>query len=116
MTSEEVDAYLLTLPEGTAAVFAELRAHVRGLVPDAVERISYGVPTLDVDGRHVVHLAGFKHHVSIYPVTDTDPDLEAALAPYRGGKGTAKFPVDRPLPYDVIDRVVAFLLARHRQG
>lgn len=53
-------------------------------------------------------------HVSIYPVTDPEPELEAVLAPYRGGRGTVRFPLDRPLPYDVIDPLVAFLLARHR--
>ena len=114
MTSDEVDAYLRQLPEDTAVVFRELRSHLRGLVPDGAERISYGVPTLDVDGRHVVHFAAFKHHVSIYPATDADPELEAVLAPYRGGKGTVRFPLDRPLPYDVIDRLVAFLVDRHR--
>ena len=110
----DVEEYLRTLPEHTAAVVQELRARVRVLIPDGTERISYGVPTVDMDGRHVVHYAGFKHHVSIYPVTDTDPDLEASLAPYRGGRGTVKFPLDEPLPYELVDRLVTFLLARHR--
>jgi uncharacterized protein YdhG (YjbR/CyaY superfamily) len=114
MTSSDVDEYFQTLPEQTATVLQELRTHLRNLVPDGEERISYGIPTLDVDGRHVVHFAGFKHHVGIYPVTDTDPELEASLAPYRSGRGTVRFSLDRPLPYEVIDPLVAFLVARHQ--
>ena len=114
VSSAEVDAYVQTLPEWTATVLTELRAHLHALLPEGEERISYGVPTIDLDGRHVVHFAGFKKHVSIYPVTDPDPALEAVLTPYRGGRGTVKFPLDQPLPYDVIDPLVAFLLARHR--
>ncbi len=114
MSSADVDDYLRTLPDHTATVLQELRGHLLGLVPDSEERISYGIPTLDVDGRHVVHFAGFKHHVGIYPVTDTDPELEASLAPDRSGRGTVRFSLDRPLPYEVIDPLVAFLLARHQ--
>ena len=114
MTATDVDEYVAALPGATAAVVAELRTRIRSLVPDGEECISYGIPTIDLDGKHVVHFAGFKNHVSVYPLVDTDPELEAALAPYRGGRGTAKFPLDQPLPYDLIEQMVRFLVARHR--
>jgi uncharacterized protein YdhG (YjbR/CyaY superfamily) len=114
MSTSDVDEYFRALPEVTAAVLQELRTHLHGLVPGGEERISYGIPTLDLDGWHVVHFGGFKHHVSIYPVVDVDPALERTLAPYRGGRGTVKFALDKPLPYEVIDPLVALLLDRHR--
>ena len=71
--------------------------------------ISYNIPTLKRDGRSVVHFAGWKAHVSLYPMPDGDADLERDLAPYSSGKGTLKFPLAEPIPLELVRRVVARL-------
>lgn len=102
-----VDAYLAQFPPETREVLAELRALIRGAAPEATERISYGIPTFDLAGRYLVYLAGWRKHVSLYPVTS---GMEAAfrdeLTPYRKGKGTLQFPLGQPMPTDLIRRIV----------
>lgn len=108
-----VDEYLAEFPEDVRAVLERVRETVRAAVPDGVEDISYQVPTLRVDGRAVVYFAGWKSHVSVYPIPQGDNDFDAAIAPYQAGKGTLKFPLNKPIPYELIGRVAA-LLAQQR--
>lgn len=110
--STTIDDYIDGFPPQTQDVLQELRRRIGAIVQDGEESISYGVPTVKVDGRPVVYFAGFTKHVSLYPVTGTDEDLERAVAPYRGGRGTVRFPLSRPVPYDLVDRVVRFLYAK----
>jgi uncharacterized protein YdhG (YjbR/CyaY superfamily) len=79
------------------------------VVPGAGEAISYGIAALLVDGRALVYFAGWKRHVSVYPIPAGDEAYEAALAPYRSGAGTAKFPLAAPVPYELIGRITTLL-------
>ena len=90
----------------------ELRRLILDILPDAVEGISYGVAGFKVQGRPVVYLGGFKKHVSIYPITELPAELDAEVAPYRTGKGTAKFANTEPLPRHLIERLVRQLADR----
>lgn len=103
-----VDAYVAGFAEPTRAVLAELRELVRAAIPGATETMAYGIPTFDLHGKHVVHVAGYARHVGLYPTPSGMEAFEAELAPYRSGKGTARFPLDAPLPVDLIRRIVAF--------
>ena len=103
-----VDAYVAGFAEPTRAVLAELRDLVRAAIPGATETMAYGIPTFDLHGKHVVHVAGYAGHVGLYPTPSGMEAFEADLAPYRSGKGTARFPLDAPLPTDLIRRIVAF--------
>lgn len=103
-----VDAYVERFSEPTRAVLAELRDLVRAAIPGATETMAYGIPTFDLHGKHVVHVAGYAGHVGLYPTPSGMEAFEAELAPYRSGKGTARFPLDAPLPTDLIRRIVAF--------
>jgi len=105
-----VEEYLDTLRPEVRDVVQSMRDAVLAAVPDATERISYGIPTFDVDGRALVHVAGWKAHVSVYPLPDLDTPVGVEVAPYVAGRGTAKFPLDRPIPYDLIGRIAAALL------
>jgi len=107
-----VDEYLAGLPDEAREVMAELRRTVLAVVPDAGERISYGMPTFTLDGRSLVHLAAWKRHVGLYPLPRLDPDLEREVAPYRGAKDAMQLRYDRPVPYDLVGRVVAVLADR----
>ena len=112
--STSVDEYIASYPEQTQEVLREVRRRVNVLVPEATEAISYGIPTLKVDGRNLVHYAAFTRHLSVYPVMREDLAEVPAVEPYLSGRGTAKFPLG-DVPYAVIEDVVRMLHER-RQG
>ena len=108
-----VDEYVAALAPGTREVVEHLREVVHDAVPGLGERISYGIPTFTLDDRYVVYLAGWAHHVSLYPVPDDEDDeLARRIARYRDGKGTLRFPLAEPVPDDVVRAVVVRLAAR----
>jgi uncharacterized protein YdhG (YjbR/CyaY superfamily) len=106
-----IDDYIGSFPDETAVVLSELRRVAHRGVPGAREAITYDIPTLTLEGRNVIHFAAWKQHVSVYPVPAGDDAYERRVAPYRSGKGTAKFPLDQPVPYDLVEQM-AELLAR----
>lgn len=109
-----VDEYLASFPAGTRAILELARATIHEAAPGMEERISYGIPTFTLDGHYVIYLAGWQRHISVYPIPGGDPDIEREVAPYADGRGTLKFPLDRPIPYELIGRVAALLLAQRR--
>jgi len=108
---ETVEAYLASFPDGVRPVLEQVRQTIRTAVPGAEETISYDIPTFKLGGRAVVYFAGWKHHVSVYPIPQADEALERDLAPFRAAKGTLKFPLDRPVPYELIGRAAGLLAA-----
>jgi uncharacterized protein YdhG (YjbR/CyaY superfamily) len=108
----DVDAYLDGLAEPARAVVARIRSEVHAAVPGLGETISYGMPTFTRDGRSVMHVAGWKHHVSVYPEPDGDEALSAELSAYAAGRGTLKFPLAAEIPYPLIVRVARALDTR----
>jgi uncharacterized protein YdhG (YjbR/CyaY superfamily) len=110
-----VDDYIASQPAETQPILQEVRKRCHQAVPGAGEMISYGIPTITLDGHYVVYFAGWKHHLSVYPVPHGDEELQAEMAPYLTGKGTLNFPRGEPIPYDMIEKVAA-RLAAERQG
>ena len=112
-----LEEYLAAMPDEVRAVLLEIRRRALRAVPGAGERISYDMPAMTHGGRVFMNFAGWKKHVSIYPVPDTADDeaLASALVPYAGAKGTLKFPLSEPVPYDLVERV-AQTLATQRGG
>ena len=108
----DVEEYLAALPRGTRDVVSQMRATVHRAVPGLGERISYGIPTFTRDGRSILHIAGWTHHVAVYPVPDGDAALAAKLAPYSGGNGTLKFRLSGEVPLDLIAQVAVALDAQ----
>ncbi len=104
-----IDEYIAAFPADVQTILEEVRARLRNAVPTAVEAISYGIPVLKVDGRYLVYFDGWKHHVSVYPLPEGDTTLDEQMQPYVAGKGTLKFPLSEPIPYDLIERVAARL-------
>jgi len=91
-------------------------ALVRDAAPGTAETIAYGMPTFDLGNKHVVHFAGFAKHVALYPVPDWNEAFGDEVAPYRSGQGTLKFPLDSPLPAELIRRIVEFSVERTAQA
>ena len=107
-----VDDYLASLPEDSRVVVEEIARRVVAVAPGATAVIRYDMPTWQVEGRSLVHVAAWKHHVSLYPVPpEGDAALDRDLAPYAGEKGTMRFPYD-DAPYDLIERAVVRLRDR----
>jgi uncharacterized protein YdhG (YjbR/CyaY superfamily) len=109
---ETIDDYIAGFPAEKRAVLEKIRATIRDAAPDAREVISYRMPTFTQDGV-LVHYAAFKNHIGVYPPVSGDAELEAALAPYAGEKGNLRFPLDRPIPYDLIGRIVRYKLKQN---
>ena len=111
-----VDEYVAALPEDVAAIVERLRGVVHEVVPDAGERISYGMPTFTLDGRPLVHVAAWKKHIALYPLPPMDGDLAGDVAPYQGTPDTLRLPLGRPIPYELVQRVVGELLRQRQLG
>ena len=110
-----VDQYIATHPENVQAILQRVRSAIRKAVPGAEETISYQIPAYKLDGRYVVYFAGWKRHLSIYPIPDADEALEKELAPYRASKGTLRFRLHEPIPHELVARVAALLAQRRRE-
>jgi uncharacterized protein YdhG (YjbR/CyaY superfamily) len=109
-----LDAYLAALSPGVRTVVDEVRRIVVDEFPAATESISYDIPTFSLQGKRLVHVAGWAKHVSVYPVPTSDDQLLSDLGPYLSGKGTLKFLMSEPIPYDLIRRVVQGLGGKPR--
>ncbi|TCO38100.1 uncharacterized protein YdhG (YjbR/CyaY superfamily) [Kribbella antiqua] len=108
-----VDEYIGSFPPDVQEVLQEVRRTIRAVVPDAGEKISYQIPTVTLDGKALLYFSGWKEHIALYPIPPVDDALAQEIEPYRSGKGTLKFPLKKPIPYDVITRLTqAFVAGR----
>jgi uncharacterized protein YdhG (YjbR/CyaY superfamily) len=102
---KSIDEYIAAAAPETRAVLERIRSTVRKAAPDAQEAISYRIPALRRNGA-LVYFAAFRKHIGFYPPVRGDARLEKALSPYAGEKGNLRFPLDRLIPYGLIERVV----------
>ena len=105
-----VDDYIATFTPDVQTVLQEIRDTIHAAAPGATESISYQIPTFSIGGRPVVYLAGWKKHISLYPIPHLDDALEQQVAPYLSGQGTAKFLLSKPIPYELITVLVQRLV------
>jgi uncharacterized protein YdhG (YjbR/CyaY superfamily) len=106
-----VDDAIAASPEPSRDRLNQILAALREEIPGAEEVISYGIPTFDRNGRHVLHFAGFPNHVGLYPTPHGVEAFEAELSEYPRGKGSVQLPHDRPLPLDLIRRIARYRAA-----
>ena len=110
---QTIDAYIAGFPPEIQAILQQIRAVIRTAAPEAQETISYQMPTFVLHGN-LVHFAAFTHHIGFYPTPSGMEEFEAALSPYKGGKGSARFPLNQPIPYDLIDAIVRYRVAENQ--
>jgi uncharacterized protein YdhG (YjbR/CyaY superfamily) len=110
-----VDEYIASFPEDVQAKLQDVRRAMRNAAPGTEEAISYGIPTFTLDGRYLIYFAGWKHHISIYPIPEGDDALRKDMSPYVAAKGTLRFPLDEPIPLPLIERLTSAAL-RARTG
>ncbi len=101
-----INDYIRGFPRGVRERLQGVRRTIRAAAPDAKESISYGIPAFTLQGRGLISFAGWKEHISIYPVPSGSAALNKQLAAYKTGKGTLQFKLDRPMPYALIARIV----------
>jgi uncharacterized protein YdhG (YjbR/CyaY superfamily) len=111
---ETIDEYIEAFPPETQLILRKIRLTVRKAAPRATEKISYRMPAFFLDGV-LIYFAAFKNHIGIYPPVRGDEKLLAKLSPYRGEKGNLKFPLDEPIPYDLITKVVKFRIKQQQE-
>lgn len=101
-----IDEYLAAFPPEVQERLTAIREIVHEVAPDAVETISYAIPTFDLNGTHLVHFAGFARHIGFYPTGSGFEGFEEDIAGYKQGRGSVQFPLTEPLPTDLIRRIV----------
>lgn len=109
-----VEEYVAAQPAEIQLVLEQLRRTLRGVVPEMGERISYQMPTATTSGHDLVYFAAWKRHIGMYPVPAGDAALDRDLEPYRAGASTVRFPYSAPIPYELIGRMVALLVAQRQ--
>lgn len=107
MTANNIDEYISTFPEDVQEVLQEMRKTIQEAAPEAEETINYQIPTFKLHGN-LVHFAGYKKHIGFYPTPSGVEQFKDELSAYESAKGSVKFPLDQPIPYDLIREITVF--------
>ena len=105
--SRDIDEYIARFPSDVRKILERVRRTIRKAAPEAEEAISYQIPTFKLKGN-LVHFAAWKEHIGFYPTSSGIRKFKKELSAYEGAKGTVKFPMDEPIPLDLIARIVKF--------
>lgn len=103
---QTIDEYIQAFPKNIQSILEKIRKTIHDTAPEAVEAISYQLPAFKLKGTNLIYFAAWKDHIAIYPTPGGIDNLGAELAPYQTGKGTLQFPLDKPIPYDLIQKIV----------
>jgi uncharacterized protein YdhG (YjbR/CyaY superfamily) len=107
-----IDEYIAAFPPDVQSILQKIRLTIRAAAPQAEEKISYKMPAFALDGD-LIYFAAFKKHIGVHPPVRGNEQLAKELARYRGEKGNLKFPLDEPIPYELITRLVKFRVKGH---
>ncbi|MES2554748.1 MAG: DUF1801 domain-containing protein [Bacteroidota bacterium] len=103
-----IEQYNAAFPEEIVERMEQIREIIHKQAPEAVESISYGMPAFKLNGKPLVYYAGYKHHIGFYATPTGHTEFAEELSKYKQGKGSVQFPLDEPLPLDLIQRIVIF--------
>lgn len=107
----DIQDYIAGLREDVRDIAEAVRKTIRAELPDAEEKVRYGIPAFVLGGRTIVYFAVWKTHIGLYPIYRGTDDFEKALAPFRAKKDTVRFPLKKPIPLELISRIVASQMA-----
>jgi uncharacterized protein YdhG (YjbR/CyaY superfamily) len=102
-----MDVFISAFPKSVQDILLELRSAIREAAPKSEETISYGIPTFKLNGN-LVHFAAFQHHIGFYPTPSAIVAFKKELSPYKQTKGSVQFPIDHPIPIDLVKKIVRF--------
>ena len=106
-TPKDIDEYIAGFPKDVQKILNKIRSTIKKAAPKAEEAISYQIPTFRLNGN-LIHFAAYKNHIGLYPAPRAVEKFKKELARYGAGKGTLRFPLDEPIPYDLITKIVEF--------
>ena len=106
-TPQDIDEYIASFPKDVREILEKIRITIRKAAPDAEETIKYQLPTFTLKGN-LVHFGAFKKHIGFYPTPTGTEKFRNELSVYEGAKGSIRFPLDKPIPYDLISKIVEF--------
>lgn len=104
-TKNDIDHYIAGFPQEVQVLLEQVRATIRAAAPQAVEVMSYGIPTFDLGKVHLVHFAAFKQHIGLYATPTGHEAFAEELSVFKQGKGSVQFPFSQPMPLDLIGRI-----------
>jgi uncharacterized protein YdhG (YjbR/CyaY superfamily) len=113
-TPESIDEYIAGFPREVRAILQKIRGTIRKAAPGAKEAIKYQIPTFTLHGN-LIHFAAYQNHIGLYPAPRGIEQFKTELARYEGGKGTVRFPLDKPIPYGLITRIVKWRVREDRK-
>lgn len=111
---ETVDEYIQNYPEDIQKVLQKVRQTIQKEAPEAVEAISYGIPTFKLNGN-LVHFGGYEHHIGFYPGSEAIEVFAKELTKYDSSKGTIRFPMSEPIPFDLIAKITAYRVKKNSE-
>lgn len=106
-TFSTIDEYILQFPEDIRKILQQIRQAIHEAAPEASEKISYGMPTFYLLGN-LVHFAAYNNHIGFYPAPSGIAAFSSALSGYKSAKGSVQFPLDQPMPLELIQKIVVF--------
>lgn len=109
-----MDEYIKAYPKDVQGILEKMRQTIGKAAPEATEAICYQMPTFKLNGKNLVHFAAFKDHIGFYPIPSGIEAFKKELSPYKQGKGSVQFPIDRPIPYDLVKKIVMFRAKENR--
>ena len=104
---ETIDEYIETFPKDVQSILEKMRQTIRRAAPEAEEAISYQIPVFKLNGN-LVWFAAFKNHIGFYPMITAIQAFKKELSRYKGAKGSVQFPMEKPIPYDLVKKIVRF--------
>jgi len=103
---KNIDEYIAAFPNDVQEILEKIRMTIKKAAPTAEETISYEMPTFNLKGQYLIYFAAYKKHIGLYPVPTGDADFNEEISIYQTGKGTLQFPLDKPIPYKLISKIV----------
>jgi uncharacterized protein YdhG (YjbR/CyaY superfamily) len=107
-----IDEYIAAFPQDIQQILQQVRATIKEAAPEAKETISYAMPAFTFHGN-LIYFAGYKNHIGLYPTPAGIDEFKDDLSRYKGAKGSVQFPLDEPMPLDLITRITKFLVKRN---
>ena len=109
-----IDEYIKAFPDDVQRILKKMRKTIRDAAPGALEEISYQMPAFKLNGA-LVYFAAFKNHIGFYPTSSGIKQFKKELIQYQGGKGSVQFPIEKPIPYDLVKKIVIFRMKENQE-
>jgi len=109
-----IDEYIKNFPDDVQPKLEKVRQTIKKTVPEAVETISYNMPTFKLNGKYLIYFAANKNHIGIYPLPSGTDAFNKEIQPYKAAKSTIRFPLEKPVPLGLLKKIVKFLMAENQ--